>query len=104
MYRYFNYLSMTNFGRFVFRLTLYKLKGSNICLAINGRSYGNLEGLSTCKFDTVSWHVLSFGDTEDLHGVKFNGNNLLINGVYTDSHVSISGLTFTGIMHAQNEG
>ena len=73
-------------------------------LAINGRSYGNLEGLNVCKGEQVVWHVMSFGQTDGLHSVTFNGNNVMIGGVYRDSHVTIPGVSFTAMMHADNVG
>ena len=75
-----------------------------ILSAINGRSYGNLEGLDVCQNDDVMWHVLSFGRGDIPHGVTFNGNNVLIDGINRDSHMSVSGLAFTAIMHPDNVG
>ena len=66
--------------------------------------YGNLAGLDLCNHQHVVWHVLSFGQTDGLHGVTFNGNNVLIEGINRDSHVSISGLAFTAFMTVDNIG
>ena len=72
--------------------------------AINGRSYANLEGLNMCQGDAVAWHILAVGANEALHGIKFNGNNILTNGVNRDSYIAVPGGTFTGLMHAENVG
>ncbi|WAQ95692.1 HEPHL-like protein, partial [Mya arenaria] len=73
-------------------------------VAINGFSYGNLEGLSLCRYENVVWHVLSFGSTESLHVVTFNGNNVVIDGRSRDSHVIISGQAFNAFMKPDNDG
>ncbi|XP_045213557.2 ferroxidase HEPHL1-like [Mercenaria mercenaria] len=77
---------------------------SNVMRSINGRAYGNLEGLDVCKDEKVVWHIISFGQTEGNHGVTFNGNNVLIDGVYRDSHVIISGVGLSAIMKPSNVG
>ncbi|XP_052788746.1 ferroxidase HEPHL1-like [Mya arenaria] len=77
---------------------------SNVMSAINGFSYGNLEGLSLCRYENVVWHVLSFGSTESLHVVTFNGNNVVIDGRSRDSHVIISGQAFNAFMKPDNDG
>lgn len=77
---------------------------SNIMSSINGRSYGNLANLAVCKGTRVAWHVLSFGQTEGLHGVTFNGNNVKISGTNRDSHISISALSFSALMDVENIG
>ena len=57
-----------------------------------------------CKDEKVVWHIISFGQTEGNHGVTFNGNNVLIDGVYRDSHVIISGVGLSGVMKPSNVG
>lgn len=47
-----------------------------IFLDINGRSYGNLEGLEMCVGDKVSWHLIGLGTQTDIHPVHFFGNTL----------------------------
>ena len=72
---------------------------------MNGRMYGNLEGLEICKLKTAAWHVLSDGDVNGLHVFSVSGgDNLLIEGVNVDAHVSVSGMAYTGIMEATNVG
>lgn len=47
---------------------------------------------------------MSFGQTDGLHSVTFNGNNVMVGGVNRDSHVTIPGLSFTAMMHPDNIG
>ncbi|WAQ95424.1 HEPH-like protein [Mya arenaria] len=61
-------------------------------------------GLDVCRDDNVVWHVLSFGQTEGNHVVTFNGNNVVIDGTFRDSHVIISGQTFSALMKPDNVG
>lgn len=42
--------------------------------AVNGRMYGNLEGLEMCAGDQVVWYTLGLGTEVDLHGIYFEGN------------------------------
>lgn len=77
---------------------------SNVMRSINGRAYGNLEGLDVCMNEKVVWHILSFGQTEGNHGVTFNGNNVVIDDVNRDSHVIISGVGYSAVMTPNNAG
>ena len=52
----------------------------------------------------MTWYILSFGQTDGIHGVTFNGNNVLISGTNRDSYVTMSGMSFTAIMDANNNG
>ena len=45
---------------------------SNKMSAINGRVFGNLEGLEMCVGDKVSWHLYGMGTDSDVHA----GNEL----------------------------
>ena len=45
---------------------------SNKMSAINGRVFGNLEGLEMCVGDKVSWHLYGMGTDSDVHA----GNKL----------------------------
>ncbi|NXJ26160.1 CERU protein, partial [Dicrurus megarhynchus] len=47
---------------------------SNKMHAVNGYLYGNLPGLTMCKNDRVSWHLIGLGSHYDMHGVHFQGN------------------------------
>ncbi|XP_067656246.1 hephaestin-like protein [Haliotis asinina] len=48
---------------------------SNLMHGINGRLYGNLDGLDMCVGGTVRWHVFSMGTEVDFHTLTFNGDN-----------------------------
>ena len=52
---------------------------SNTMHGINGFLYGNLPGLSMCKGDKVSWHLIGVGNEVDMHGAYFYGNTFLNN-------------------------
>ncbi|KAH3853725.1 hypothetical protein DPMN_096257 [Dreissena polymorpha] len=77
---------------------------SNVMRSVNGRSYGNLEGLNMCRNDVAVWHIMSFGQTEGNHAVTFNGNNVNIDGINRDSHVIISGQALSLEMKPTNVG
>ncbi|KAJ0004534.1 hypothetical protein NQD34_010748 [Periophthalmus magnuspinnatus] len=47
---------------------------SNKMHAINGRMYGNLQGVEMCAGDRVRWYTFGLGTEVDLHGVYFEGN------------------------------
>lgn len=40
---------------------------SNKMYAINGRVFGNLEGLDMCLGDKISWHLFGIGTDYDIH-------------------------------------
>ena len=45
---------------------------SNKMYAINGRVFGNLEGLDMCLGDKISWHLYGIGTDTDVHaGIAF---------------------------------
>jgi len=46
---------------------------SNKMSAINGRVFGNLEGLEMCVGDKVSWHLYGMGTDSDVHAAYFHG-------------------------------
>ncbi|XP_071089861.1 hephaestin-like protein [Haliotis cracherodii] len=50
---------------------------SNLMHGINGRLYGNLDGLDMCAGGMVRWHVFSVGTEVDLHTLTFNGDNFM---------------------------
>ena len=52
---------------------------SNTMHGINGFLYGNLPGLSMCKGEKVSWHLIGVGNEVDKHGAYFYGNTFLNN-------------------------
>ncbi|XP_058484126.1 ferroxidase HEPHL1 isoform X1 [Solea solea] len=47
---------------------------SNKMHAVNGRMYGNLDGLDMCAGDKVWWYTFGLGTEVDIHGVYFEGN------------------------------
>ncbi|XP_062409279.1 ferroxidase HEPHL1-like isoform X2 [Sardina pilchardus] len=47
---------------------------SNKMHGVNGRLYGNLQGLEVCVGNRVVWHTLGLGSQVDIHGVYFQGN------------------------------
>lgn len=44
-------------------------------LAINGRLFGNVEGLTMHVGDEVYWYLLGMGNEVDLHTVHFHGHS-----------------------------
>lgn len=40
---------------------------SNKMYSINGRMFGNLEGLDLCLGDKISWHMVGIGTDTDVH-------------------------------------
>lgn len=53
--------------------------------AINGRMYGNLEGLEMCAGDKVMWYTFGLGAEVDIHGVHFEGNTFKKQGTTRDT-------------------
>ncbi|XP_037698864.1 ceruloplasmin [Choloepus didactylus] len=49
--------------------------GSNKMNAINGRLYGNLQGLTMHVGDEVNWYLMGMGNEIDLHTVHFHGHS-----------------------------
>ncbi|KAL8181259.1 UNVERIFIED_CONTAM: hypothetical protein K2H54_050983 [Gekko kuhli] len=77
---------------------------SNRMHAINGFMFSNLPGLDICKGEKVSWHLLGLGTEADVHGVVFQGNTVLMDGMRRDT-ASLFPHTFTtALMQADNEG
>ncbi|XP_042894913.2 hephaestin-like protein [Parasteatoda tepidariorum] len=72
--------------------------------AINGRMYGNLEGLSMCKGDRVVWNILCVGRSIDLHTAYFHGNNFLHRGIYRDTVTVVPSILYAITMTVENEG
>nr|XP_057928988.1 ceruloplasmin [Doryrhamphus excisus] len=50
---------------------------SNKMHAINGFIYGNLEGLTMCKGDKVTWHLSGLGSETDINSFYFQGNRFV---------------------------
>uniref|UniRef100_H2Z3W5 ferroxidase n=1 Tax=Ciona savignyi TaxID=51511 RepID=H2Z3W5_CIOSA len=56
-------------------------KESNLMHSINGRMYGNLEGMDICVNKDTRFHMMAVGTKTDIHSVKFDGINTKFNGV-----------------------
>ncbi|KAL3865206.1 hypothetical protein ACJMK2_006822 [Sinanodonta woodiana] len=76
----------------------------NLMHSVNGRVFGNLQGLDMCQGDRVSWHVFGLGGSHDLHGIAFEGNSLRIDKQDLDTLVLAPGTSFTGYMYPDNPG
>lgn len=63
--------------------------------AINGRMFGNLEGLEMCQGDEVAWHIIGFGGWFDMHGVNFDGQTLDYLGTKVEGKEIIPGSAVT---------
>ncbi|OWF41460.1 Hephaestin [Mizuhopecten yessoensis] len=77
---------------------------SNRMHSINGRMYGNLQGMDMCVGDDVTWHVASVGDFVSMHGTYFRGNTMKIDGSNRASRIVIPGSSYTGEMTPDNPG
>nr|XP_060611989.1 hephaestin [Anolis sagrei ordinatus] len=79
-------------------------KESNRMHAINGFVYSNLPLLEVCKGETISLHLLGFGGEAGIHGIAFQGNTILMNGMRRDT-TSLFPHTFaTALMQPDEEG
>ncbi|XP_060105083.1 hephaestin [Heteronotia binoei] len=77
---------------------------SNRMHAINGFMFSNLPSLDVCTGEKVSWHLLGLGTETDVHGVAFQGNTVLMDGMRRDT-ASLFPHTFaTAFMQMDNEG
>jgi hephaestin len=57
---------------------------SNKMHSINGRSFGNLEGLTMHLGERVRWYVFAQGSESDLHTPHWHGNTVTAMGMRTD--------------------
>ena len=73
-------------------------------LGINGRMFGNLEGLSVCRGDNVAWHLFGVGGEFDMHGVNFQGQTLEVTGNHVNAKVVVPGTAMTLISSPDTEG
>jgi len=53
--------------------------------AINGRLYGNLEGLNMKVGERVRWYVMGSGNEVDIHTTHWHGQTIVSNGNRMDS-------------------
>ncbi|NXR79160.1 HPHL1 protein, partial [Pycnonotus jocosus] len=77
---------------------------SNKMHAVNGYLYGNLPGLSMCKNDKVSWHLIGLGSHYDMHGVHFQGNTIDLRGTTRDGLALFPHLSGTALMQPDRVG
>ncbi|OWK61083.1 Hephaestin-like protein 1 [Lonchura striata] len=72
--------------------------------AVNGYLYGNLPGLTMCKNDKVSWHLIGLGSHYDMHGVHFQGNTIDLRGTTRDGLALFPHLSGTALMQPDRVG
>ncbi|NXR67710.1 HPHL1 protein, partial [Rhadina sibilatrix] len=77
---------------------------SNKMHAVNGYLYGNLPGLTMCKNDKVSWHLIGLGSHYDMHGVHFQGNTIDLRGTTRDGLALFPHLSATALMQPDRVG
>lgn len=75
-----------------------------LSLAINGYMYGNQPGLSMCKKDRVSWHMIGMGTDTDMHGVYFQGNTIHLRGTHRDTLALFPHTSTTVFMQPDHAG
>lgn len=73
-------------------------------LAVNGYMYGSQPGLSMCKKDRVSWHLIGMGTDTDMHGVYFQGNTIHLRGTHRDSLALFPHMATTAYMQPDHSG
>ncbi|XP_073936836.1 ferroxidase HEPHL1 isoform X2 [Castor canadensis] len=81
-----------------------KFMKSNRMHAVNGYMYGNQPGLSMCKNDRVSWHLIGMGTDTDMHGVYFQGNTIHLRGTHRDSLALFPHMSITAFMQPDHAG
>ncbi|XP_021237602.1 hephaestin-like protein 1 isoform X2 [Numida meleagris] len=79
-------------------------KESNKMHAVNGYLFGNLPGLTMCKDDKVSWHLIGLGSHYDMHGVQFQGNNIDLRGTTRDGLALFPHISATALMQPDRVG
>uniref|UniRef100_G1M2N6 ferroxidase n=1 Tax=Ailuropoda melanoleuca TaxID=9646 RepID=G1M2N6_AILME len=77
---------------------------SNRMHAINGFMFGNQPGLSMCKKDRVSWHMIGMGTDTDMHGVYFQGNTIHLRGTHRDTLALFPHTSTTVFMQPDHAG
>ncbi|XP_019388111.1 PREDICTED: ceruloplasmin [Crocodylus porosus] len=77
---------------------------SNKMHSINGYMYGNQPGLTMCKGNTVSWHLIGLGSEVDIHGIYFSENTFLTKGTRRDTANLFPHTSLTAIMKPDSEG
>ncbi|XP_059207832.1 ferroxidase HEPHL1 [Centropristis striata] len=77
---------------------------SNLMHAVNGRMYGNLQGLEMCAGDRVVWYTFGLGTEVDIHGVYFEGNTFKKQSTTRDTISLFPHITASAIMQTQTPG
>lgn len=79
-------------------------KESNLMHAINGRLYGNLDGMQIEKGALARWYLLALGTEVDLHTIHWHGNTGTIQGRRADVTMLMPASSRTLDMLADNVG
>ncbi|XP_060090916.1 ferroxidase HEPHL1 [Heteronotia binoei] len=79
-------------------------KESNKMHSVNGYLFGNLPGLTMCKNDMVSWHMIGLGSVTNMHGVYFQGNTIHLGGRNRDTLALFPHTSMTALMHPDRVG
>lgn len=66
--------------------------------------YGNQPGLTMCKKDRVSWHMIGMGTDTDMHGVYFQGNTIHFQGTHHDTLALFPHISKTVFMQPDHAG
>ncbi|CAH3142781.1 unnamed protein product [Pocillopora meandrina] len=77
---------------------------SNKMYGINGRVFGNLEGLDLCLGDKISWHMVGIGTDTDVHGAYFHGQTFTIDKHLRSVATLLPATFVTASMTAINPG
>ncbi len=72
--------------------------------AMNGRIFGNLDGLSMVSGDRVRWYLLALGSEVDLHTPHWHGDTVLQAGRRTDTVELLPASMLVADMVAENPG
>jgi len=77
---------------------------SNKMYSINGRVFGNLQGLDMCLGDKISWHLYGIGTDTDVHAAYFHGQTFTIDKHLKSISTLLAATFVTGTMTAVNPG
>ncbi|XP_045184314.2 ceruloplasmin-like [Mercenaria mercenaria] len=77
---------------------------SNKMRAINGRTFGTLNGLQMCTSETVKWHMYGLGGQVDHHHFSFEGNNFKFDNRNLDTASVFPGVGQTVTMSPDQTG
>jgi hypothetical protein len=79
-------------------------KEGNLMHAINGRLYGNLDGMRIQKGSLARWYLLALGTEVDLHTIHWHGNTGVTQGRRADVTMLMPASSATLDMDADNVG